>query len=106
MIPEPIAPYNSGLVVLFNATLFIIFLLNFSVMSSLTVPKRGPLDVSQDLAVPLAPLLLTAISSFRRDCLASLAFAPFGLSWGITHTKSVQVIPALFSPFSFRKNGS
>ena len=66
----------------------------------------------QDLPVPLAPSFLTAISSFRRDCLASLASTHLDFIM-VRYLKSTlvhysyqigaEVIPALSPSFSFCK---
>jgi hypothetical protein len=75
MIPEPIAPYNSGLVVLFNASLFIIFLFKlllcdvFSVMSSLIRPQARASGCAPGPRSSPGTPLLTAISSFAATVL-------------------------------------
>jgi hypothetical protein len=88
-VPEPIAPYNSDLVILFNASLFIIFFLNFSGCLRPPPPRARAYGCAPGPPSPSGILLLTAISSFRRDCLASLASALF---------RSILV-----SPFKVRK---
>lgn len=59
MIPEPIAPYNSGLVVLFNASLLIIFLPDL-LCDVLCSSRRG---------LWMCPLLLTRLVRFAATCI-------------------------------------
>lgn len=84
MIPEPIALYNSGLIVLSNASPFMIFLLNLEVFSDSPPPQARRLP-------------LTAVSPFTVTVLASLAPAP-----NVTHylyQSSAGVIPSAVSSF-------